>query len=412
MTSSNMRPQSGTVVPSGDALFRALVAQSAVGIAVGSPEGRFLSVNEALCRMLGYDEQELLQKAVRDITHEDDLDSNLEFREELLSGRSQSRVYEKRYLRKDGSAIWVQVAGTVVRDNSRTPQCFVVLVHDITQLKLAQDALRASEARFRRMVELSSDWYWVQDGNFRFLELPGVEKQGIDPEPFLGKARWELPEAGLIPEKFWQQHREKLERHEPFADFVYLARDGSGELRYLSVTGEPIFDADGSFMGYHGVGKDVTDRARAQKALEDSEQRYRMLFDIHPHPMWVVDSKTLAFLAINQAAIEHYGYSREEFLSMTLEKLRPPEDIAQLLKSFQDQNPSYMQRAARHLKRNGEQINVEIVSFNLDFDGRSARLGVINDVTGRLKAEGQVREIEERYRTLQSQAESTPRRRK
>jgi PAS domain S-box-containing protein len=137
-----------------------------------------------------------------------------------------------------------------------------------------------------------------------------------------------------------------------------------------------------------------------------------MLFDIHPHPMWVVDSKTLAFLAINQAAIEHYGYSREEFLSMTLEKLRPPEDIAQLLKSFQDQNPSYMQRAARHLKRNGEQINVEIVSFNLDFDGRSARLGVINDVTGRLKAEGQVREIEERYRTLQSQAESTPRRRK
>ncbi|HEY6240532.1 MAG TPA: PAS domain S-box protein, partial [Burkholderiales bacterium] len=190
-------------------MFRALVGQSAVGIAVGSPEGRFLRVNDALCRMLGYDEQELLQRSVRDITHEDDLASNLEFREELLSGKSQSRVYEKRYLRKDGSPVWVQIAGTVVRDSARTPQCLVVLVHDITQLKLAQDALRASEARFRRMVELSSDWYWVQDDNFRFLELPGVKKRGIDPEPFLGKARWELPDAGVIPEKFWQQHREK-----------------------------------------------------------------------------------------------------------------------------------------------------------------------------------------------------------
>ncbi|HEY6241685.1 MAG TPA: PAS domain S-box protein, partial [Burkholderiales bacterium] len=145
--------------------------------------------------------------------------------------------------------------------------------------------------------------------------------------------------------------------------------------------------------------------------LEDSELRYRMLFDIHPHPMWVVDNETLAFLAVNQAATKHYGYSKEEFLSMTLEHLRPSEDIGQLLKGFQDQSRSYMQRAARHLKKNGEQINVEIVSFNLDFDGRRARLGVINDVTERLKAEERVREIEERYRTLERGAEATSRRR-
>ena len=379
--------QDEIAVPNGEALFGALFGQGAVGIAVGSIEGRFLRANEALCRMLDYSEEELLQRAVRDVTHADDLESNLEFREQLLSGLAQSRVYEKRYLRKYGSPIWVQIVGTVVRDGAGAPQCFVALVYDITDLKSAQDALRGSEFRFRRMVELGSDWYWVQDENLRFLELPGLEKRGMDPAAFIGKARWELPGLEPLPERVWQQHREKLERRESFSDFVYLARHPSGELRYLSVTGEPVFDAHGKFKGYHGIGKDVTDKARALKAVEDSEQRYRMLFDIHPYPMWVVENTTLRFLAVNQAAIDHYGYSREEFLSMTAEQLRPPEDIGQLLKDFQDQSPSYMQRVARHRKKNGKQINVEIVSFNLEFDGSPARLGVITDVTERMKSE-------------------------
>ncbi len=389
---SDKRPQGGPAVPDGDALFGSLFAQTAVGVAVISPEGVFARVNEALCRMLGYGEQELLQKNVRDVTHADDLESTQEIQLELLAGPG-ARVHERRYLRKDGSALWVQFVGALVRDASGSPQCFVALVRDITDLKLAQDALKASESRFRRMVELSSDWYWVQDENFRFVQLSGVEKRGIDPEAFIGKARWEGP--GSLPEKAWQQHREKLERHEPFSDFVYTVPDNAGEMRYLSVTGEPIFDPQGKFKGYHGVGKDVSEKARGLKDLEDSEERYRMLFDIHPRPMWVVENKTLRFLAVNHAAVDHYGYSREEFLSMTAEQLRPPEDIAQLLKGR-----SYMQRVARHRKKSGEQINVEIVSFNLEFDGRPARLAVISDVTERLKAEQLSRELEARYRAL------------
>jgi PAS domain S-box-containing protein len=249
----------------------------------------------------------------------------------------------------------------------------------------------------------------VQDENFRFVALPGVEKRGFEQEVYIGKARWEVPGVAPLPEKVWRQHRDKLERHEPFSDFVYAATDAAGELRYLSVTGEPVFDADGRFKGYHGIGKDITETARAQKALEDSEMRYRMLFDIHPHPMWVVENKTLRFLAVNQAAVDHYGYTREEFLSMTAEQLRYPEDIAKLLRDFQDQSPSYMQRVARHRKKNGEEMAVEIVAFNLEFDGKPARLGVINDVTKRLKSEAQARELEQRYRELLASREARER---
>ncbi len=411
MTSA-MSSQNEVAIPDGSALFRSLFAQAAVGVAVGSIEGRFLRVNEKFCHMLGYSEQELLQKDVRDITHADDLESNEEFRQELLAGTARSRTFEKRYLRKDGSPIWVQIVGTVARDKSGAPQCFMVLIHEITELKFAQDALKASEARFRRMVELSTDWYWVQDEHFRFLELPGVEKRGVGQEMFIGKTRWEIQGMGPLPERVWQQHREKLRLHEPFDNFVYLAPDNSGELHYLSVTGEPIFDAEGGFKGYHGIGKDITDTARAQKALEDSEQRYRMLFEVHPHPMWVSDTKTLAFLAVNQAAIAHYGYSKEEFLSMTAEQIRPQEDVGQLLRNFQDQSHSYMQRVARHRKKNGELIDVEVVSFNLEFDGRPARLAVVDDVTERRRAETRVQEIEKRYQELvESRENAGPRQR-
>lgn len=385
-------------VPDGSVLFSSLFGRTAVGIAVGSLEGRFLRVNAALCLMLGYDEQELLQKSVGDITHAGDRQSGQDFQQELVAALSHARVYEKRYLRKDGSTVWARIEGTLVEGTPDSPRCFVALVHDITELRFAEEALKASESCFRRMVELSSDWYWVQDENFRFVELPGVEKRGVDQETFIGKARWELPGLAPLPKKVWQQHREKLERHEPFSDFVYVAPNSAGEPRYLSVTGEPIFDARGQFRGYQGIGKDITDKAHAQKALEDSEKRYRMLFDNHPYPMWVVENKTLRFLEVNQAAIDHYGYSKEEFLSMTAEQLRSPEDIAQLLKDFEDQSRSYMQRVARHRKKNGELINVEIASFNLEFDGKPARLGVINDVTQRLQADEQARELDQRRR--------------
>lgn len=382
----------------GEALFNALFEQAAVGIAVFSIGGRFLRANPAMCRMLGYAEQELLQKTHLDVIHVDDLEAAAVARAQVISGKMKPRVSERRYLHKDGSTVWAQMSGVVVRDEAGAPQCTVLIASDVSALKRS---VRKAKQRFRRMVEMSSDWYWMQDEQFRFVEVPGIEEQ--DTDIVVGKARWEIPGLGALPEKVWEQHRARLERHESFSDFVFLRYNQAGELRYLSVSGEPLFDAKGKFIGYHGVGKDITERARAQKALEDSEKRYRTLFDVHPQPMWVVDANTLEFLAVNGAAMRLYGYSKEEFLAMTADQIRPEEDVDDLRRAFADWSNNYSQRIWRHKKKSGEVIPVKVTSFNLDFAGRRARMGVIEDLTERLMAEERAKQSEQRYRELLQQ---------
>ena len=381
----------------GGAASTALFEHSGVALAFFSIGGRFLRANAAFCRLLGYSEDELLQKTHLDVVHVDDMEATAIARAQVISGKAKARVNERRYVHKDGSTVWAHAAGAVVRDAAGNGICTVLILDDITAIKRSQ---RNAKRRFRRLIEMGSDWYWVQDTELRFVEVPGIDMEHLDDTDIvIGATRWELPGLGALPEKVWEQHRAKLERHESFSDFVFLRHNKAGELRYLSVSGEPLFDEKGTFRGYHGVGKDITERARDQKAIEDSEKRYRTLFDVNPYPMWVVDAKTLAFLEVNEAAMRLYGYSRDEFLKMNAEQIRPQEDVEDLHRAFDDP-ANYRARIWRHRKKSGDPIAVKITSFNLDFGGRRARLGVIEDLTERLQAEERAQESERRYREL------------
>ena len=137
----------------------------------------------------------------------------------------------------------------------------------------------------------------------------------------------------------------------------------------------------------------VTEQAQAEKALRQSEERYRTLFESNPNPMWVYDLETFSFLAVNAAAVRHYGYSQDEFFTMTIKDIRPPEDIPSLMEDL-DRTTGPMSSATcwRHRKKDGNLIDVEITSTELFWLGRRARVVLVNDITERKRAEERLHE--------------------
>jgi PAS domain S-box-containing protein len=133
-----------------------------------------------------------------------------------------------------------------------------------------------------------------------------------------------------------------------------------------------------------GIAFDVTDRKHIEEQLQASELRYRQLFKANPHPMWLYDIDTLQFLEVNDAAVHYYGYSREEFLSMSIKDIRPEKDVKDLIGHLQQtaENDGFNEAGVwHHRKKNGEIIDVEIISHTLEFNGHNAKLILATEIT-------------------------------
>jgi PAS domain S-box-containing protein len=158
--------------------------------------------------------------------------------------------------------------------------------------------------------------------------------------------------------------------------------------------------------------REAGDRKRAQSDLQESGRRYRMLFESSPLPTWVFDLETRRFVAVNAAAISFYGYSREEFATMSITDIRPSEEIAPLLEVVTAPPSTGSFKSARtwkHRKKDGSIVLMEITTHELLFDGRAARLVLANDMTARVLAEEEIRllnaELENRVRQRTAQLE-------
>lgn len=138
---------------------------------------------------------------------------------------------------------------------------------------------------------------------------------------------------------------------------------------------------------------DLIERQRVNEALRESEERYRLLFENNPYPTWVVDEKTLAFFAVNQAAIISYGYSLSEFLAMTLKDICPSDEVLFVFEKVSNAYARVEETTRKHCRKDGSVIDVEITSHPLIFAGKSARVVLANDVTERKHAEDAIKEL-------------------
>ncbi len=177
-----------------------------------------------------------------------------------------------------------------------------------------------------------------------------------------------------------------------------VRRTKTGEIIYVNLSVSSICNREGEITGFIAYSLDISDRKQMEASVRESESKYRMLFDANPHPMWVYSLETLRFLAVNQAAIEHYGYSRNEFLAMTLCDIHPPDDVPALLDNVSRVTTGIDNAGIwHHCKRDGTVIGVEITSHALTFAGQKTELVLAHDITEQLQAKRALEESEERW---------------
>jgi PAS domain S-box-containing protein len=268
-----------------------------------------------------------------------------------------------------------------------------------TELEQVRASLTVQKAFFEHLFESAPEGIVVVDREDRILRANGefCRMFGFTQPEIIGR-----PINALVaPQPFRAEAdsitRRVRSREAVAVETVRYRKDGSPI--DVSLLATPV-DAGNDEGGAFGIYRDITEAKRAERSLRDNEERYRYLFEQNPLPMLVFDWETHRFLAVNHSALEQYGYSRDEFLERTIFDIRPPED-APLLREHLGQRPSGLRRSGtwRHLRKDGTVIWVEIVSLQIDFAGRPARLVLANDVTKRLAAErrlqDQARELEQ-----------------
>ena len=275
----------------------------------------------------------------------------------------------------------------------------------VAQLEAANRRLQESEARFRSLVEMSTDFYWETDAEHRLTQR-GVDNKSGAKSAFrrptqIGERRWEVP--SLSPDAAgWAAYRRELEAHKPFREFEFSRIGTDGSERFLSIGGDPVFDASGAFKGYRGVGTDITARKRTEKALRASEEKFAKAFSANP---MFVSISTLAdgrYIDVNEGFLRGTGYTRDEIIGRT------SQDVALWI------NPQDRQRAidcmikngrvsgfeAELRKKSGESMTCEIWSEQIVIEDELCVIWITSDVSERKEDERKIHRLTQLYAAL------------
>lgn len=362
--------------------YSSLIEQAGDAICILDKSMKIVDVNRYCCERLGFTRTEILQLSVADFFLKEDLKSNPLKMDDLKEGKTVRG--ERRVKRKDGTLIEVEISAKMLKDGST-----LLIVRDISENKKSQLALMESEQKYRQIVETAQEGIWLIDANHtttfvnekmcQILEYTQTEMMGKEVYSFMDTEGKHIAAKLLKGKKEGKSDK----RH-----FKYISK--SGKEIWVNIAANPLFDETGCYKGSLAMVTDVTEIKEVQKTLKKNEKKYRYLFDNNPLPMWIMESNTSKFLDVNKMAILQYGYSREEFLSMTAIDIRPEEDkvsFRQFNECFDYEPRNSNKGIWNHQKKDGTVFPVEIIAQTVLYEGFSARFILSNDITDRRKAE-------------------------
>ena len=354
--------------------------------------------NAAALRLHGYSRDELIGKPISFLDADENSASLTVERSRRLQG-PEGATFEARHRRKDGS---VFVAEASVRGMTIGGKLFAIDVsRDITERKKAEEALLEAQAFHDSTLNALSDVFFVFDPQGMFLRWNAAmrrvtgyndeEISAMKPVDFI--ATEDRPRASAAIERVFRAGAASVA-----VDF--LTKDG--RLIPFDFAGSALKDSRGNTIGCVGVGRDRSERNRAEEALRQSEVRYRTLFEANTDGLLIADIETRQFRYANQAICRMLGYSEEELKTMGLGDIHPKDSLPTVMAEFEAQlrGDKFVSADLPCLRKDGKIFYVDISSARLTIDGRACRMGIFRDITERKRADAALRESETKHRIV------------
>ena len=377
--------------------LRAFFESDVIGILFGDVHGNIKDANEEFLRLVGYTREELSGGLVRwiDLTPPEHLPADEAHIAEAKE-RGACTPYEKEYIRKDGTRVWVLVGFVLVGDRREDSVAFIL---DITERKRAEAALRESEERYRLVADYTYGWeYWRgPDRHYVYVSpacepMTGYPCEAFYADPGLFERIVYPDDLSIVLE---HTHSEAGARRPTSIDFRIIRRDG--QIVWLNHLCRPVYSQDGRWLGQRGSNIDITERKRSEQALRESEERYRFLFDNMLEGCQIIGFDW-RYLYINDSAAKYGRQAKEELLGHTVMERYPGIEATGMFAVLRD---CMEERTTNHTEFKFTYPDGGEAWFEFSIQPVPEGIFILTlDITERKQAEVALRESEERYRSL------------
>ncbi|MEI6900954.1 MAG: PAS domain S-box protein, partial [Bacteroidota bacterium] len=385
-----------------DLRYKALLDSSMDGYWEADMAGTILSVNETMCRMLEYTEEELIGKSISEIEVMEDPDAVL-LHIEKIKKRGWDR-FETKHRRKTGEIIDVEISVQYLPHLGGRTYCFL---RDITERVKMEQSLIRSEERFNQVAQSSGVWIWEVDKEGRYTYVSPMEETilGYKPEEMVGKRffydsflndqKAEMANAAL----------EVFARKENFNNFINVNLHKDGHLVILETSGLPILDMNNELIGYRGADRNVTDRELDRERIKASEEKFSIAFNNAPVLLTISNVESGEYLEVNDKFLEVSGFRREEVIGKTSVEIGwlKAEDRKRLLDILKE-NGRITDHEMNLYCKNGKTVICSYNGEQVTIESRNYLLSMALDITGRKLAEASLKESEYFFRESQRSA--------